>query len=158
MPVQTAPSAEPNEASRRSARINSRWSMRWTSRPAHTTAAVSPLACRWAPCTLISTPFDARTGAPSAENRRHAYNSRRLTRLASRSGSIADVNAIIEKLGVRKKPIVSRGPVVSSTGSLEIAARADGADRSRFMGGKLASALAIGQTSYWCLDRCPALA
>src|SRR3954462_13372205 len=47
------------------------------------------------------------TGSPSALMRCQLYSGLPLTRLAARSGSLAELSAIIEKLGTRKKPMRS---------------------------------------------------
>src|SRR5918999_4137884 len=90
--------------------------------PAHTIAALTLRASAKAPSTEISTPFEARTGPPSRENRRQAYSGFPAARFASRRGSIADVKAIIENRGTRRNPItrVASGPVFGMVTGLGI--------------------------------------
>ena len=67
VPVHTAPSAVPNDDSRRSVAITSRWSRLCTWLPAHRMAALRSLARANGSSTRTSTSFEAFTGWPSAE-------------------------------------------------------------------------------------------
>ncbi|WP_244438783.1 hypothetical protein [Paraburkholderia dilworthii] len=66
------------------------------------------------------------TGSPSALMRCQLYSGLPLIRLAARSGSLAELSAIIEKLGTRKKPMrcVSAGRSSLESAVLSVCAAA----------------------------------